>query len=406
MVLNDLKAIRSEFPALLESVHGHPLVYLDNGATTQKPKVVVEAMRRYYENYCANVHRGSYFFSEVATQAYEKARQTVKDFINAAHLSEVIFTRGTTDSINLVAGSYGRAFVQEGDEILVSHMEHHSNLVPWQILCEEKGAFLEVAPINDQGEIDVEAFEKCLSSKTRIVALTHVSNALGTINPLKSLIQKAHAHGAIVVVDGAQGLPHLSVDVQDLDCDFYAFSAHKVYGPTGTGVLYGKQKWLEKMPPYQGGGDMIASVTFEKTTYAKPPAKFEAGTPNIAGVIGLGAALEFLNQLDLKAAHHHEDQLLAKMTQALSKIEGLRLIGTAKHKTGACSFVLKDIHPHDISSILDRQGVAIRAGHLCAQPIMKRFGVHALARASVAIYNTEEDVDALSKALNKVTEVF
>jgi cysteine desulfurase/selenocysteine lyase len=402
----DAYAVRSRFKIFEQQVYGRSLIYLDSAATSQKPTQVVEAMRCFYEEYCANVHRGVHRLSEVATKEYEGARQKVANFIGAKSPIEVIFTRGTTEAINLVASSYGRANVRAGDEIIVSEMEHHSNIVPWQMLCEEKGARLRVAPIDDDGELIWHEYVKLLGPKTRIVAMTHVSNALGTLTPLKKVIEAAHDVGAIVVVDGAQAVPHAQVDVTDLDCDFYAFSAHKMYGPTGVGVLYGKQQLLEAMPPYQGGGDMIASVTFEKTTYAKLPAKFEAGTPNIAGVIGLGAAIDFMLELGVANIAKWEDSLLRCATEAVSALPGLKRIGTARQKASVLSFVLQGVHPHDISSILDRQGVAIRAGHLCAQPVMKRFGVPALVRASFAVYNTREDVDALVKGLQKVSEVF
>lgn len=398
--------MKKYFPQLSATVHGKALVYLDNAATTQKPRVVIDAMNAYYESQCANIHRGTHWLSEQATLSFENARATVQRFINATHTSEIIFTKGTTESINLVASTYGRKNIRENDEIIISAMEHHSNIVPWQMLCEEKNAKLCVIPINDAGELMVEEFEKLLNSRTRIVAITHVSNSLGSITPLKQIIPLAHAAGAIVVVDGAQAIAHTPVDVQSLDCDFYAFSAHKIYGPTGVGVLYGKKALLDNMPPYQGGGDMIASVTFEKTTYAKAPAKFEAGTPNIAGVIGLGAAIDFVNSIGLDKIASLENTLLESATRRVGEIPGIRLIGTATNKASVLSFVTSNIHAHDVSSILDREGVAIRAGHLCAQPVMKRFGVPALARASFALYNTESDIDALVKALYKVAEVF
>jgi len=401
-----MKNIRNEFVALSQTVYGKPLVYLDNAATSQKPKNVVEAVCDAYEKHCANVHRGVHRLSEIATSQFEKAREKVKNFIGAKHLEEIIFTRGTTESINLVASSYGRKNIVAGDEIIVSEMEHHSNIVPWQMLCEEKGAILRVAPISANGEFLFEEFVKLLNQKTKIVAVTHVSNALGTITPLKKIIEESHVYGAVVVVDGAQAVPHMRVNVAELDCDFYAFSAHKMYGPTGTGVLYGKKALLETMPPYQGGGDMIASVTFEKTTYAKLPHKFEAGTPNIAGVIGLGAAIDFMNEVGIDNIARIESELVKDADESISRVPGLRKIGTAKEKASVVSFVLEKVHPHDISSILDRQGIAIRAGHLCAQPVMKRFNVPALCRASFAVYNTKEEVDMLIKALIKVSEVF
>lgn len=401
-----MKEIRSEFSALSQLIYGKPLVYLDNAATSQKPQCVIDAMSGFYEKHCANVHRGVHRLSELATVDFEKARDKVKNFINAPSVQEIVFTKGTTEGINLVASTYGRQNIGAGDEIIVSEMEHHSNIVPWQMLAQEKGAILRVAPIDDNGEFIFEEFAALLNAKTKIVAITHVSNALGTVTPLKKIIAASHAHGAVVVVDGAQAVPHCQVDVTDLDCDFYAFSAHKMYGPTGTGVLYGKQKWLESMPPYQGGGDMIASVTFAKTTYAKAPAKFEAGTPNIAGVIGLGAAIDFMQRVGVQNIAKVENDLLQYASVAVDAVPGLRKIGTAKHKASVLSFVLKHVHPHDISSLLDRQGVAIRAGHLCAQPVMQRFQVPALCRASFALYSTRQEVDVLVKSLIKVGEVF
>jgi cysteine desulfurase / selenocysteine lyase len=401
-----MKDIRSQFTALSQLIYGKPLIYLDNAATSQKPQCVTDAMRCFYDEYCANVHRGVYRLSELATADFDKARDKVRNFISASSVQEIVFTKGTTDGINLVASAYGRQNISAGDEIIVSQMEHHSNIVPWQILVQEKGAILRVAPIDDSGAFLFEEFRSLLNAKTKIVAITHVSNALGTVTPLKKIIDASHVHGAVVVVDGAQAVPHCQVDVTDLDCDFYAFSAHKMYGPTGTGVLYGKKKWLESMPPYQGGGDMIASVTFEKTTYANSPAKFEAGTPNIAGVIGLGAAVDFMLRVGVKNIAKVENDLLQYASVAVEAVPGLRKIGTAKQKSSILSFVLKHVHPHDISSLLDRQGVAIRAGHLCAQPVMQRFQVPALCRASFAVYNTREEVDVLVKSLIKVSEMF
>jgi len=398
--------VREDFPALHQRVQGKPLIYLDNAATTQKPRPVLEALRRFYEQDCSNVHRGVHTLSQRATEAYERARETVRRFLNARSEEEIIFVRGTTEAINLVAHSFGRARVRAGDEILISAMEHHSNIVPWQILCEETGARLRVAPINDEGELILDEFERLLTARTRLVAITHLSNALGTIPPVREVIQLAHARGIPVLLDGAQAVAHLKVDVQELDCDFYAFSGHKLYGPTGIGVLYGKAEWLEAMPPYQGGGDMISSVTFEKTTYNRLPYKFEAGTPHIAGAIGLGAAIEYVTALGLDAIAAHERDLLIYATEALSGIPGLRLIGTAREKASILSFTLEGIHPHDIGTILDHEGIAIRAGHHCAQPVMERFGVPATARVSFALYNTREEVDALVTALQKVREVF
>ena len=399
-------SIREDFPILKQLVYGKPLVYLDNAATSQKPTAVIDAMTRYYSTDNSNIHRGVHLLSERATQQYEEARVKAQHFINAAAPKEIIFTRGTTEAINLVAGSYGRANVVSGDEVLITAMEHHSNIVPWQILCEEKGARLRVAPINDDGELILEEFPKYLNERTKIVSLAHVSNALGTINPIRAIVEIAHRHNVPVMIDGAQAAPHMKLDVQELDCDFYAFSGHKVFGPTGIGVLYGKASLLDAMPPYQGGGDMIASVTFEKTTYNTLPYKFEAGTPNIAGTIGLGAAIDYVNQIGIERIARYEHELLAYGTEALSQIPGLRLIGTAKDKAGVLSFVLEGVHPHDVGTILDREGIAIRTGHHCAMPVMDRFGIPATARASLAFYNTKEEIDALVAGIHKVKEVF
>jgi cysteine desulfurase / selenocysteine lyase len=402
----DVGAIREDFPILKQLVYGKPLVYLDNAATSQKPQVVIDAMMHYYSTDNSNIHRGVHLLSERATQAYENARGKVQRFVNASQSKEIIFVRGTTEAINLVASSYGRANVKAGDEVLITAMEHHSNIVPWQILCDEKGARLRVAPINDNGELILEEFEKLLNESTRLVSLGHISNALGTINPIRAIIEIAHRRGVPVMIDGAQAAPHMTLDVQELDCDFYAFSGHKVYGPTGIGVLYAKASLLEAMPPYQGGGDMIASVTFGKTTYNTLPYKFEAGTPNIAGTIGLGVAIDYVNQIGLERIDRYEHELLEYGTEALSQIPGLRLIGTAKEKTGVLSFVLEGVHPHDVGTILDREGIAIRTGHHCAMPVMERFGVPATARASLAFYNTREEIDALVAGIHKVREVF
>jgi cysteine desulfurase / selenocysteine lyase len=402
----DPNAVRADFPILSQRINGKPLVYLDNAATTQKPRAVIDAITRYYESDNANIHRGVHQLSQRATHDYEAARQLVCEFVHAASSNEIIFVRGATEGINLVAQAYGQANVREGDEILITAMEHHSNIVPWQILCQERGARLRVAPINEQGELVLEEFSCLLNPKTKVVAVAHVSNALGTINPVREIIELAHRQNAVVVVDGAQAAPHLSVDVQALDCDFYVFSGHKVYGPTGIGVLYGKAALLEAMPPYQGGGDMISSVTFEKTTYNKIPHKFEAGTPDISGVIGLGAAVSYVNQLGLERIALHEHDLLAYATSAVSAIPGIRLIGTAKEKAGVLSFVMDGIHPHDIGTILDQEGIAIRTGHHCAQPIMECFGIPATARASFGLYNTREEIDALVQGIYKVREVF
>jgi cysteine desulfurase/selenocysteine lyase len=401
----DIESIRAEFPILQSKVHGKPLVYLDNAATSQKPRFVLHAIADYYEKENANIHRGVHYLSEKATADYENVRTQVQKFLNAEKSSEIIFVRGTTEGVNLVAQTYGRKNVGAGDEILITAIEHHSNIVPWQMLCEEKGAKLRVAPINDRGELLMDEFQKALGPRTKIVAITHVSNALGTVNPVKRMVEMAHARNIPVLVDGAQAVPHLAVDVQALDCDFYAFSGHKVYGPTGIGVLYGKTKLLEAMPPYQGGGDMISSVTFEKTTYNKLPYKFEAGTPDIAGVIGLGAALEWVADVGLDAIAAHEHDLLTYATEKVSAIPGVRVIGTAVEKAGVLSFVLEDIHPHDVGTILDQEGIAIRTGHHCSQPVMDRFCIPATARASFAIYNTRADIDALANGIQRVREV-
>lgn len=402
----DVERVRGDFPILHQQVHGHPLVYLDNAATTQKPQAVIDAIRNYYERDNANIHRGVHSLSERATEEYERARKTAQHFINAADSREIIFTRGTTESINLVAQTYGRKHVGSGDEVLVTAMEHHSNIVPWQLLCEEKGATLRVAPIDDRGALLVEEFGKLLGPKTKLVAVPHVSNSLGTVNPVAQLVEMAHRWNAPVVVDGAQAAPHLTIDVQALDCDFYAFSGHKVYGPTGVGLLYGKAALLDAMPPYQGGGDMISSVTFEKTTYNKLPYKFEAGTPNVSGGIGLGAALDYVNGLGIAAIGSHEEELLAYATDAISSVPDIVLIGTAPEKAGVLSFVMDGIHPHDIGTILDQEGIAVRTGHHCAQPVMQRFNVPATVRASFALYNTKQEIDALARGIRKVREVF
>jgi cysteine desulfurase / selenocysteine lyase len=402
----DVAAVRRDFPILDQIVHGHPLVYLDNAASSQKPHAVIEAEREAYETYYANIHRGVHSLSMRATDAYEAARAKVQRFLNAASTREIIFTRGTTESINLVAATYGRRNVLPGDEVLVTALEHHSNIVPWQMLCEEKGAVLRVAPIDDRGQVVLDELVALLGPRTRLVAVAHVSNALGTILPVKRIVEAAHARGVPVLIDGAQAVPHAPVDVRALDCDFYALSAHKVYGPSGVGVLYGKQALLEAMPPYQGGGDMILSVSFEKTTYNELPYKFEAGTPNIAGVIGLGAALDYVAAVGLPRIAAHEADLLQYATKRLHEIPGLRIVGTAEEKAAVISFVLEGIHPHDVGTILDYEGIAVRTGHHCAQPVMARFGLPATARASFAVYNTREEVDALVQGLHKVQEVF
>lgn len=402
----DVERVRADFPILQRKIRGRSLVYLDNAATSQKPKAVIEAVSRYYERDNANIHRGVHFLSEQATAEFEAARQTVQLFIHAGRPEEIIFVRGATEAINLVAQTYGRAHVSPNDEVLITAMEHHSNIVPWQMLCQEKGAKLRVAPINERGELILEEFDRLLGPRTKLVALSHVSNALGTVNPVSDMIGLAHSRNIPVLVDGAQAVPRLSVNVQKLEADFYAFSGHKTYGPTGIGVLYGKGALLESMPPYQGGGDMISSVTFERTTYNKIPHKFEAGTPDMAGAIGLRAALEYLNDVGLDRVATHESELLAYATDAISSIPGVRVIGTAKEKTGVLSFTLEGVHPHDIGTVLDQEGIAIRTGHHCAQPVMERFGVDATARASFGLYNTKEEIDALVTGIEKVKEVF
>ena len=402
----DVQRIRNDFPILKQEIHGRPLVYLDSAATTQKPQVVIEAINRYYTEQNANVHRGVYHLSQLATREYEDARVKIQHLINAGETHEIIFTRSTTEGINLVANSYGRKFIHENDEIVISAMEHHSNIVPWQMLTEQTGAKLRVIPINDDGELLIEEFEKILNPRVRLVAVAHISNALGTINPVKRIIELAHSIDAPVLLDGAQGAPHMPVDVRDLDCDFYTFSGHKLYGPTGIGVLYGKSELLDAMPPFQGGGDMIASVTFEKTTYNVLPAKFEAGTPHIEGAIVLGVAADYLESIGLENISTYEHDLLNYATEVIGAIPGVRIIGTAREKAGVLSFTLKDIHPHDIGTILDQEGIAIRAGHHCAQPVMKRFGIPATARASFAFYNTREEVDALAEGIQKAMEIF
>lgn len=402
----DVERIRRDFPILARSARGKRLVYLDNAATTQKPKAVIDRIVRYYAEENSNVHRGVHYLSEISTIEFENARGTVQRFINTRDIKEVIFTRGTTEAINLVAQTWGRSNIGAGDEILISAIEHHSNIVPWQMLCAEKDATLRIIPVNDRGEMDVEEYERMLNPSVKLVACNHASNALGTINPLRRIIAAAHANGSIVLIDGAQGVPHLRVDVQELDCDFYAFSSHKVYGPTGVGVLYGKEALLEAMPPWQGGGDMILSVSYEKTTYNALPYKFEAGTPNIEGVIGLAAALDYVSGIGLDAIAAHEHDLLTYATDRLLEIEGLRIIGRAAEKAAVISFVLEGVHPHDIGTILDQEGVAVRTGHHCAQPLMMRFNVPATGRASFGLYNTRDEADALVEGLHKVIEVF
>jgi cysteine desulfurase/selenocysteine lyase len=402
----DVERIRTDFPALHQEVHGKPLIYLDNAATTQKPRPVIDAVRRFYERDCSNVHRGVHQLSQRATVAFEQARTAVKAHLGAADSREIVFTRSTTEGINLVAASFVRPRLEAGDEVLISAMEHHSGIVPWQLLCEERGAHLRVIPIDDNGDIILEEYERLLSERTRIVGIVHVSNALGTVNPVRQMVEMAHARGVPVLVDGAQAVPHRRVDVRELDCDFYVFSAHKVYGPTGIGALYGKREHLLDMVPYQGGGDMILSVTFAKTTFNEPPHRFEAGTPNIEGAIGLAAALTYLDGLGLEAVVAHEDELLKAATAAVLEVPGVRLIGTARRKASVLSFVMEGIHPHDIGTILDSEGLAVRAGHHCAQPVMARYGVSATVRASFGLYNTAEEIDALVGGLHKVREVF
>jgi cysteine desulfurase/selenocysteine lyase len=402
----DVEKVREDFPVLKQTIHGKPLVYLDSAATAQKPFAVIDAIRKFYEVDCANIHRGVHELSQRSTAAYEETRAKAKRFLNARSKNEIIFVRGTTEGINLVTSSWGRPNVKEGDEIVISALEHHSNIVPWQMLCEEKGAKLRVIPMNDRGELILEEYEKLLNPRTRMVAFGHVSNALGTINPVRQMIEMAHAAGALTLVDGAQAAPHMKIDVQALDSDFYTFSGHKVFGPTGIGVLHGKAKLLNAMPPYQGGGDMIRTVTFEKTTYNDLPYKFEAGTPNIASGIGLGAALDYVTRIGLDNIAAYEHELLHYGTQALLQIPGLRIIGTARDKAAVLSFVMEGIHPHDIGTVLDRQGIAVRTGHHCAQPVMDWFQIAATTRASLAFYNTTAEIDALAAGLNKVKEVF
>ncbi len=401
----DVRRIREDFPILKEKVNGKPLVYLDNAATSQKPEKVIEAIRRFYVHDCANIHRGVHLLSERATLAYEDARRRTQRFLNASDQREIVFVRGATEGINLVAQTYGRQHVKVGDEVLITGLEHHSNIVPWQMLCEEKGARLQVAPINDRGELILEEFEKFLNDRTRLVAVAHVSNALGTINPVRQIVEMAHARGVPVLVDGAQAAPHIKVDVQELDCDFYTFSGHKVFGPTGIGALYGKLDLLEAMPPYQGGGDMIASVTFEKTIYNVVPYKFEAGTPNIADVYGLDAALAYVNRIGLANIASYEHALLSYATEAIQQIPGVRIIGTAREKAGVISFVVDGIHAHDVGTILDHEGIAVRTGHHCAQPVMDRFGVPATVRASLAFYNTKWEINSLAAGIQRVKAV-
>ncbi|HWN11226.1 MAG TPA: cysteine desulfurase [Pyrinomonadaceae bacterium] len=402
----DVARIREDFPVLRQVVNGKPLVYLDNAASSQVPQDVIDRGSIYLEDEHSNIHRGVHYLSQKATTAYEGAREKVKRFINAREARECIFVRGATEGINLVMHGYGRKFINAGDEIIISAMEHHANIVPWQMLCEEKGAQLRVIPMNDAGELLLDEYDGLLGERTKFVALTHISNALGTVNPIKQMIDQAHKYGVPVLIDGAQSAPHMAVDVQDLDCDFFAFSGHKMFAPTGSGVVYGKAALLEKMNPFQGGGDMIKSVTFEKTIYGDLPNKFEAGTPAIASQIGLGAAIDYLSSMDRKQAAAHEQELLRYATERITAIEGVRVIGTAQEKTSVLSFVIDDIHPHDIGTILDQEGIAVRAGHHCAQPVMQRFNVPATARASFAFYNTKEEVDVLARTIERVVEIF
>ena len=402
----DVEKIRRDFPILRQTINDHPLVYLDNAATTQKPQAVVDALRHYYETDNANIHRGVHELSVRATEAYEKSRVKAQRFISAGRREEIIFTRGTTEAINLVAQAYARPILKSGDEILITTMEHHSNIVPWQLLCEQTGAVLRVAPINDRGELLLDEYEKLIGPRTKVVAVVHISNALGTINPIEEMIAMAHRRGAVVVIDGAQAAPHIPVDVRALDCDFYAFSSHKLYGPTGIGVLYGKQELLESMSPYQGGGDMIKSVTFEKTVYNDLPFRFEAGTPNIAGTIAFGTALDYVSRLGFEKIDAHEAELLNYATTALSEIPEVKLIGTAARKVSVLSFVVDGVHAHDVGTILDQQGIAVRTGHHCAQPVIQHFGLSATARASIGLYNTKAEIDALVAGVRKVIEVF
>jgi len=402
----DVERIRADFPVLHQTINGKPLIYLDNSASSQVPQVVIDRGSVYIEQEHSNIHRGVHYLSQKATTAYEGAREKVKRFINARDMRECIFVRGATEGINLVMHGYGRKFIGAGDEIIISAMEHHANIVPWQMLCEEKGARLRVIPMNDAGELLLDEYEGLLNERTKFVAVMHVSNALGTINPVKQIIAQAHKYGVPVLIDGAQAAPHMPVDVQDLDCDFYAFSGHKMYAPTGSGIVYGKLELLEQMNPFQGGGDMIKTVTFEKTIYADPPNRFEAGTPAIASQIGLGAAIDYLNSIGREQAAAYEAELLRYATERVSAIEGVRIIGTAKNKASVLSFVIDDIHPHDIGTILDQEGIAVRAGHHCAQPVMQRFNVPATARASFSFYNTKEEIDVLARTIERVIEIF
>ena len=402
----DVEKVRKDFPVLSQTVNGKPLVYLDNGASSQVPQSVIDRTSKYLAEEHSNIHRGVHYLSQHATTAYEAAREKVKRFINAPDVKECIFVRGCTEGVNLIAHSYGRKFINAGDEVLISQMEHHSNIIPWQMIAEERGAIIKVIPMNERGELIIDEYENLLNERTRIVAVTHVSNSLGTVNPIKEMVVTAHKFGVPVCVDAAQSVPHFPVDVQDLDCDFFVFSGHKMFGPTGSGVVYGKRKWLDAMPPYQTGGGMIRTVSFEKTTFAPIPEKFEAGTPAIAANIGLGAAIDYINSIDFEAAAAYEHELLEYATKRLADIPGVKIIGTASDKASVLSFTIEGVHPHDIGTILDQQGIAVRAGHHCAQPVMQFFDVPATARASFAFYNTREEVDKLTDAVQKVIEVF
>jgi len=402
----DVQKIREDFPILKTQVRGKNLVYFDNAATTQKPISVIERIQKYYLEENSNVHRGVHFLSELATKEYESARETVREFINAESIEEIVFTRGTTEAINLVANSFGRTFINEGDEIIISEMEHHSNIVPWQILCEEKKAKLKIIPFDDNGDLILDELENLITGRTKLISVVHISNSLGTINPIKKIIEIAHSYAIPVLLDGAQSIMHTKIDVQDLGCDFFVFSGHKIYGPTGIGVLYGKKELLEQMSPYQGGGDMIKSVTFEKTTYNDLPYKFEAGTPNIEGAIGLKAAIDYLNEIGLEQISVYENELLQYATDKLSEIPQLKIIGTAKEKASIISFILENIHPHDVGTILDFEGIAVRTGHHCTQPVMQHFNIPATTRASFSFYNTKEEIDKLFSAIQKVIKVF
>jgi len=402
----NISKIRSEFPTLNQMVHDSPLVYFDNGATTQKPDVVIQRVQEYYENENSNVHRGVHYLSQEATSRHEEARETVRKFINAASVKEVIFTKGTTESINLVASSFSKKFLNEGDEIIVTEMEHHANIVPWQMACEEKGAHLKVVPVFDDGSLDMQAYENLLSDKTKMVAIAHISNVMGIINPIEQIIKLAHKRNIPVLIDGAQGVSHTKVDVQALDCDFYVFSGHKLFAPMGIGVLYGKEEWLEKLPPYQTGGEMIKNVSFERTTFNELPFKFEAGTPNVAGALGLATAIDYITDLGLEEIEAHEKELLDYGTQELSKIENLRIIGTNENKASVISFIFEDIHHYDAGTILDQLGIAVRTGNHCAQPLMKRFGISGTIRAAFAFYNTKEEIDKLIVSISRLKKMF